>query len=321
MAGQRPVNLFAPETGAGARGINPPAGLSARRSARGEEALRWRLLHNPWVLCGAGGLLLVAGLCVCAPLLTGQSPVHQYLENTDAPPSPVHWLGTDNSGFDLWARDLYGGRTDLLLGLAGTLLSTGLGLGMGSLAGWRGGWVDGGVMRLCDLVLTFPSLLLVVVLAGVIHHVTVLLLLLLLSATAWPPAARLVRGLLLQLRQADFVIAARLAGAGPWRIWWRHLLPHLVGPLLVNATFTAANLMAVEGGLAVIGFGVQPPQPSWGNVIHSALDYFTLQTEPWVWVPPTIGLSWTVMSLTCLGEGLRQVFHPEFTRHGRRGRV
>ncbi|MCL6593177.1 MAG: ABC transporter permease subunit, partial [Alicyclobacillus sp.] len=218
MAGQRPVNPLAPEAGADV-GVRVSAALSAQPSAcpaQRPERLHWRLLHNPWVLCGAVGLLLLVGLCASAPLLTTQSPVHQDLAATDAPPSPVHWLGTDKNGFDLWARDLYGGRTDLQLGFAGTLLTTGLGLLLGSLAGYCGGWVDGLVMRLCDLVLTFPALLLVVVLAGVVQHVTVPLLLALLSAVAWPSAARLVRGQLLQLRRAEFVTAARLAGASPW---------------------------------------------------------------------------------------------------------
>ncbi|WP_035462097.1 oligopeptide ABC transporter permease [Alicyclobacillus macrosporangiidus] len=273
-----------------------------------------RFMYNKAAVVSVFVLLVIIFISIAAPLFTHLDPTHQYLMETDAPPGGLHVLGTDKNGFDLFSRDLYGGRNDLLIGFVDTLFVMAIGILLGGLAGYYGGWVDSLIMRFCDFMLNFPFFLLIIVLTSIFNSSGVWLLIVVIAVVFWPPTTRMVRGLFLNLRESEFVLAAKMAGASPWRIMFRHMLPNIMGTLVVNATFTMANLIAVEAALAVIGFGVQPPNPSWGNVLNDALDYFTLKTEPWVWLPPAALLTITILCINFIGDGLRDAFDPSFEK-------
>ncbi|MBX6351875.1 MAG: ABC transporter permease [Thermoflavifilum sp.] len=273
-----------------------------------------RFLHNRAAVASLIILLLIILSAVFAPFITHASPTLQDLANTDSPPSALHPLGTDSNGTDYFARDLWGGRADLLVGFLGTASLLIISLVLGGLAGYYGKWVDAVVMRLVDFMMNFPTLLLIIVLMAILNTSSLWLLILVIALTAWPGMTRFIRGLFLNLREADYVLSAKMVGASTWRIIFKHMVPNIMGPLVVNATLTMANLIALEAALAVIGFGVQPPQPSWGNILNGAQDIFTLQFKPWAWIPPAGLISLTILCINFIGDGLRDAFDPSFER-------
>lgn len=276
-------------------------------------ALR-RFRHNKLAVISCVVLLVIVLACVFAPLLTHWGPVQLDFNNTDAAPSAQHILGTNGEGADYFAMNLYGGRADLLIGFVGTALILIIAIVLGGLAGYYGGWVDSIIMRSCDVILNFPFLLLVIVITAILQHTNVWLLIAVISATGWPPVTRFVRGLFLSMRESEFVLGAKIAGAGTWRIILKHLLPNSLGPLIVNATFLVALLIGAEAALSIIGFGVQPPQPSWGDILASSDDFMTMQATPWAWLPPVLAISVTVLCISFIGDGLRDAFDPSFEK-------
>lgn len=273
-----------------------------------------RFMYNKMAVISVFVLLILVIVSLAAPLLTHWSPTLQDLTNTDLAPGHGHVLGTDNYGMDLFARNLYGGRNDLLIGVVDTVMVMGIGIVTGGLAGYYGGWVDAVFMRICDFMFNFPFLLLIIVLSSILNTTNVWLLILVIGITGWPTVTRFVRGLFLNLRDSEFVLGSKMAGAGPWRIIFKHMLPNVMGTLVVNATFIMANMIAAEAALAIIGFGVQPPAPSWGNVLQGSLDYFTLKTEPWAWLPPAMLITITILCINFIGDGLRDAFDPGFEK-------
>lgn len=273
-----------------------------------------RFMHNKLAVASMLVLALIVLACLGAPLLTHWGPVQLDFNNTMAPPSAQHILGTNGEGADYFAMDLYGGRVDLLIGLVGTVLILTIAIILGGLAGYYGGWVDNIIMRICDVMLNFPFLLLIIVISSILQHTNVWLLIAVISATGWPSVTRFVRGLFLSMRESEFVLGAKIAGAGTWRIILKHLLPNAIGPLIVNATFLVANLIGAEAALSIVGFGVQPPQPSWGDVLAGADDFITMQTQPWAWLPPALAISVTILCISFIGDGLRDAFDPSFEK-------
>jgi len=273
-----------------------------------------RFMRNRLAVAGVVILLIVVFISIGAPLLTHWDPAKVDLMNTDAPPSIHHLLGTDSGGGDYFARDLFGGRADLLIGFVDMLIIMGLGVVLGGVSGYYGGWVDSVVMRACDFMFNFPFLLLIIVLTAILNSSNIWMLILVIGFTGWPAVTRLVRGLFLSLRESEYVLAAKMAGSGAWRIIFKHMLPNSLGPLVVNATLLMAGLIAAEAALSIINFGVQPPQPSWGNVLSSSLDFMTLQSEPWAWIPPAFLITVTILCINFIGDGLRDAFDPSFER-------
>ncbi|RIV18352.1 ABC transporter permease [Alicyclobacillaceae bacterium I2511] len=269
-----------------------------------------RFMDNKVALVSMIVLLLIILVSVGAPLLTHFNPNVQNLSNTDAPPSALHLLGTNSEGMDYLSRDLYGGQRDLLIGFSDTIIVLWIGIVLGGIAGYSGGWVDSLVMRVCDFMFNFPFLLLIIILSSIFNTTGVGLLITVIGLTGWPGVTRLIRGLFLNLRQAEFVLAAKMAGAGDLRIIFKHMIPNIMGTLVVTATFQMASIISAEAALSVIGFGVQPPTPTWGNVLSGALDYFTLRTEPWAWLPPALLITLTILCINFIGDGLRDAFDP-----------
>ncbi|MGB7492316.1 MAG: ABC transporter permease [Thermoanaerobaculia bacterium] len=216
-------------------------------------------------------------------------------------------LGTDKYGRDLWSRLLYGARVSLFIGLLAAGLSLTLGIAVGGVAALAGGWIDGLLMRLVDGLLMFPRLFLVLVIAAM-FDVDLLAVILVLGGTSWMAASRLVRAEILSLRGRDFVVAARGIGLHPVRIFWRHLLPNALPPVLIDTTLRIGDLILIEAALSFLGFGVQPPIPSWGNMVADGASALT--TAWWVAAFPGIAICLAVVAFNLLGDGLRDSLDP-----------
>ncbi len=271
-------------------------------------------LHQP-TFFGRHGLLIVGGLIVTlvsllAILATWIAPYSPTAIDTSAlllPPSPDHWLGTDALGRDLLSRMLYGGRVSLWVGFVAVGIATTIGLTLGLIAGYFGRLADEIIMRGVDIMLCFPSFFLILAVIAFLEP-NLLNIMIIIGLTGWMGVARLVRAETLTLKQRDFVLAAKVAGAGPVRIITRHILPNALAPVLVSATLGVAGAILVESSLSFLGLGVQPPDPSWGNMLTDGKE--VLGIAPWLSVFPGLAILITVLGYNLLGEGLRDLLDP-----------
>ncbi|CAN5598000.1 ABC transporter permease [soil metagenome] len=254
-------------------------------------------------------LIVLVFASLFAPWLTRYSPTAIDLMAYRLGPSRDHWLGTDTAGRDVFTRLLYAGRVSLSVGLVAVSIYTGIGVVLGALAGYFGGWVDSIVMRLADVVLSFPTLIIIITLASVLGP-SIYNVMLAIGLLGWPPIARLLRGQLLSLRETEFIIGARAVGCSDARLIFRHLLPNAMAPVLVAATFGIAYAILIEAGLSFLGLGVQPPTPSWGNMLTDAQSLTVLESMPWLWLPPGLMIALAVLSINFIGDGLRDALDP-----------
>lgn len=223
----------------------------------------------------------------------------------------LHLLGTDRFGRDVLVRMLLAARISLAVGLGGSLLATLVGIAVGAVSGWWRGVVDRVAMALCDALLAVPRLILLLLCAALWHPggSTVVIVL---ALTGWMSVARLVRADVMALRTRPFVEGARAAGVSDWRTLWRHVVPNAVGPAIVALTLGVGNAILLESGLAFLGLGIQPPTPSWGNMIAGGRDLIV--TAPWVPLAPGLALIATVLACTVLGDALRDSLAGEAPR-------
>ncbi len=272
--------------------------------------------------------MALAGLCLVAAFALGAAgarvispydPERSDLDHRLAAPSWRHPMGTDDLGRDLATRVLYGGRVSLTIGVMAMALAVTIGTAVGALAGYYGRWVDGVLMRLTDMVLSFPSLFVLILLTLVLRTTPVpflrggvLAIVLVIALLSWMTVARLVRASFLSLRETTFVEAARGLGAGNARIIVRHILPNSLSPIIVAATLRVASSIVTESGLSFLGFGVQPPVPTWGNMLQAAQDQMT--TAPWTAVYPGLMIFLTVIAINYIGDGLRDALDPHHLR-------
>ena len=255
-----------------------------------------------WFYAGAAILLLLAAAALFAPALAPYNPFGQNLDQDLIARSPEHWLGTDKLGRDILSRIIYGGRISLLVGITTVALSLAIGVVIGSLSGYFGGWIDQMLMRLVDILMAFPGILLAIAFTAVLgpglDHIILALCLI-----GWTGYARLVRGEILSLRERDFIQAARSLGCRPKRIILRHLLPNLLPPLLIQSTFGLAAAIVAEGSLSFLGLGVEPPTPSWGAMLNDGRQF--LLVAPHLTTYPGLGLMITVLALNLIGDALQ----------------
>lgn len=258
---------------------------------------------------GVAVLGVIFAVTLLAPVLAPFSPLVIDLDSSRRPPSAAHLLGTDLTGRDVLSRLMFGGQASLTVGLTSALLSTSVGLALGLLAGYYRGLVDSFVSRLTEVILSFPLLVMIIVLVALIGPGQVSIVLGI-GLFGWPTTARIVRGLALSLREQDFVLAARSVGATDRRIMSRHLLPLVLPPLTVTATFSVAYAVLLEAALSFLGLGLRPPQPSWGNMLSDAQSLLTLESMPWLWLPPGGAIALTVLAINFVGDGLRDALDP-----------
>ena len=274
------------------------------------RAFATRLLEHRPALAALIFLIAAALVVACVPQLLPYAYDEQDFEllGQPTPPSPAHWLGGDELGRDALARVVQGGRVSLAVGLFGALVSTILGTCIGALAGFHRGLIDSFLMRATDVFLSIPLLPLVLLISGLLRP-SVPLLVFLIGFLTWMSTARLVRAQFLALREREFVEAIRALGAGGPRIMLRHILPNAMSPIIVSATLAVGRAIMLESALSFLGFGVQQPTPSWGNLLNKATPW--LATAPWLAIAPGLCIFLTVLSVNFLGDGLRDALEPD----------
>ena len=278
------------------------------------QAVRRFLMHR-LAIVGSVILLFVASTAIFLPFLVPLDPIQTDYGNIRGAPGPGHVLGGDLSGRDVFARVVHGARVSLLVGFGAVAVYVTIGTLLGLVAGFAGGIADQLIMRLTDTVMSIPTLLLVIVFVSVVGP-GLQSVIAVIGLLGWPITTRLVRGQLLSLREAEFVTAARVIGVPDRLIAVRHLLPNLVGPLTVVATFGVATAILLEAALSFLGLGVRPPVPSLGEMINAAKAPSTLQGLPWVWLPPGIVIALIVLAVNFVGDGLRDALDPRSARRG-----
>ncbi len=282
----------------------------SRAQARlGQAFVAWlAFVRNPLAVAGLAIVLTLIVVAVLAPVLSRQSPIAQHLPNRLQAPSTAHWFGTDELGRDIYARVLHGARITLVIvGMVAVLVAP-VGLLVGTIAGYLGGWVDTVLMRLTDVSLAFPRLILALAFVSAlgpgIENAVIAI-----ACTAWPPYARIARAETLTIRNSDFISAIRLQGAAPLRIILGHVVPLCMASVIVRITLDMAGIILTAAGLGFLGLGAQPPLPEWGAMIATGRKFLL---DQW-WVATTPGIAIFVVSLgfNLLGDGLRDVLDPK----------
>jgi peptide/nickel transport system permease protein len=291
-----------------ARAVQEPASKMRRRAGAWQRFRGHRL-----AVIGVIILALLTFTAVAAPVLARYDPNRASIRLYRKPPSAAHILGSDASGRDVLSRLFYAGRISLSVGLVAVTIYIAIGVLLGSLAGYYGGWVDSSIMRLADIFLAFPALIIIITLVSLLGP-GVWNVMMVIGLLGWPPIARLLRGQFLSLREQEFVVASRAIGAKNLRIIFRHLLPNALAPIIVAATFGMAEAILLEAGLSFLGLGIQPPTASWGNMLSDAQSLPILQSMPWLWLPPGAMIALSVLSINFIGDGLRDALDPHHTR-------
>jgi peptide/nickel transport system permease protein len=270
--------------------------------------IAWRRFKRHKIAIASGIVILIFALAsILVNVISSYNFHEQDLLTVTKPPSAEHWLGTDNLGRDVFTRLLYGGRISLLVGVSVALSAVVIGALVGSLAGYYGGWIDNLLMRVTDLFLSIPFLVVLILFSKILGG-SVFDIVLLLSLIFWMPAARIIRGLFLSLKEKEFVEAARSMGASNRRIIAYHILPNVLGPMIVIATLDVAAAILTESALSFLGFGVQLPTPTWGNLLNDSQNFIIL--APWLVYFPGLAILITVLAVNFLGDGLRDAFDP-----------
>jgi peptide/nickel transport system permease protein len=278
---------------------------SAGRSFAGDV---WRRLRrSPGALCGLGVVLLILLAAIFAPLLAHADPLAQNLAAQDLPPGPGHPFGTDKLGRDLFSRVVFGARISIAIGFVAVGLAITLGTLVGTLAGYLGGWVDSTLSGAMDVMLAFPSIILAIAITTILGP-SITNLMLAIGIVYIPQYARLARAAVLDVREEDFIEAARALGAVTPAILTRHVLPNILAPLLVQATLGVATAELEAAGLSYLGLGARPPAPEWGAMLNDARDYWL--SAPWALVFPGLSITVLVLGFNLLGDGLRDALDP-----------
>jgi len=265
-----------------------------------------RIVNNKMAMAGALMVTVMLVLAILAPVIAPDPGVVDISRQLQSP-SFHAFLGTDDLGRDVFARIVYGARISLLVGFVAVGIATVVGVLMGAIAGYYGGWLDIAIMRFVDIMLCFPSFFLILAVIAFLEP-SIWNIMIIIGLTGWMGVARLVRAEFLSLRERDFVLAIRSLGASDSRIIFRHILPNALSPVLVSAALGIAGAILTESALSFLGIGVQPPTPSWGNMLIAGKQ--TLGTAWWLSVFPGLAILLTVLAYNLLGEGLRDALDP-----------
>jgi peptide/nickel transport system permease protein len=268
-----------------------------------------KLLRNRLAMAGAVILTILTVMSLLAPVLARWDQNKIDLFSIEAPPSAEHPLGTDELGRDVLSRLLYGGRVSIMVGICATLVQVTIGILLGMTAGFFGHIADSIIMRICDIVMCFPFYAIAISLAALLGA-NVWNVVFIVGALNWTGVARIVRAETLSLRSREFIDAARALSLNNVEIIWRHILPNVLGPIIIYATLGIATGVLSEASLSFLGLGVKPPQPSWGNMLSAAQNMRILASEWWMWIPPGTMVFLLVLSINFVGDGLRDALDP-----------
>lgn len=293
---------------------NPSISLVADAMPKGVSLWQdaWvRLRKNKLAMFGLVFLSLMVIVCFLAPWITPYGYEEQDLGLGATSPSLAHWLGTDTFGRDMLTRIIYGGRVSLTVGIIATTVALVVGVSYGAIAGYVGGRVDALMMRLVDILYALPFMIFIILLMVVFGR-NLLLLFLAIGAVEWLTMARIVRGQVQSLRQQEFVEAAISIGLSPAAVIRKHVIPNVLGPVIVYTTLTIPNVMLLEAFLSFLGLGIQPPMSSWGLLISYGVE--TMEEYPWLLIFPGLALTLTLFALNFLGDGLRDALDPRASK-------
>jgi peptide/nickel transport system permease protein len=267
------------------------------------------IVSNPAALAGLFIVAVLIVMAIFAPLLAGGiSPIEQNLASRLARPSAEHWFGTDELGRDIYARTLYGARVTLTIVMLVSVVVAPVGLAVGTLAGYLGGWIDAVLMRITDIFLAFPRLVLALAFAAAlgpgIENAVIAI-----SLTAWPPYARIARSETVTIAKSDFILAVVMQGASTWRVLFKHIVPLCLSSVIVRLTLDMAGIILTAAGLGFLGLGAQPPSAEWGAMVSAGRD--VILDQWWVATIPGIAIFIVSLGFNLLGDGLRDVFDPK----------
>ncbi|HZW03449.1 MAG TPA: oligopeptide ABC transporter permease [Anaerolineaceae bacterium] len=278
-----------------------------------QEQLAWEQFKRHKVALIAIVIFIVmAILCLLAPVIAPYEFDEIDLKNRKSAPSAEHWLGTDDLGRDLFTRILYGGRISITIGMFSAVVGTVLGTLIGSVAGFFGGRLDNVLMRFTDIAYSIPMLPLLIVLSSYTKS-AVPSMVLIIGLLSWMSTARVVRASTLSIKEKEYVEAAVSIGARSARLIWKHILPNIVGPIIIGTTLGVGNAIITESSLSFLGLGVQPPTPTWGNMLQQSQQ--TMITEPWLTIFPGMAILITVLCVNFIGDGLQDALDPTLRRY------
>lgn len=275
---------------------------------RSQGSIVWHKFRRHKAAMIAGVVLLLLALLVyLAPVIAPYEFDAIDLKNRQEPPSVTHYLGTDDLGRDLYTRILYGGRISVTIGIFAALVSTVIGALLGAVAGFYGGRSDNLIMRATDIAIAIPSLPLLIVLSSY-TKATIPMIVLIIGLLSWMSTARVVRGSVQSIKQQEFIAAARMMGLRNSAIILRHIIPNVMGPIIVGATLGVGGAIIIESSLSFLGLGISPPTPTWGNMLQDS--QATMATKPWLTIFPGLAILITVLCINFLGEGLHDALDP-----------
>jgi peptide/nickel transport system permease protein len=295
---------------------------SQKKSIREQSLLLFfwlRFRKHKMALTGGIIMLVITFMVAFAPLISPYDPFKQDLRNRFQPPSAQNWFGTDDLGRDMFTRTLYGGRISLSVGLLAMAISILLGSVIGLISGYYGGWIDSILMRITEIFLSIPRLFVLIAMGMLLRTLNLPMLQagsflpisLVIGALSWMGTARLVRASTLELREREFVQACRALGGSDARTLFLHILPNVASPIIVSATLGLAGAIISESGLSYLGFGVQLPTPTWGNMLSNTQNQ--MLTAPWTAIFPGLAIFVVVITINYLGDGLRDALDPRHT--------
>jgi peptide/nickel transport system permease protein len=278
----------------------------------GDDMNFWEMFYkNKLALTGCGIVVLLFAVSLLAPVIAPYDPGAIDLKNVLASPSAEHWFGTDQLGRDVLSRMIWGARISLKVGFVATGLAILIGMILGAVAGYYGGWIDAVIMRFVDIMLCFPTFFLILAVIAFLEP-SIWNIMIVIGLTSWMGVTRLVRADFISLRERDFVRAARSIGANDARIIFVHILPNALASILVAATLGIAGAILTESALSFLGIGVQPPTPSWGNILTAGKD--NIDIAWWISLYPGLAILITVVGYNLLGEGIRDASDPRLKR-------
>ena len=266
-----------------------------------------RLKRNKLALFGLFLVVALILIAVFAKFIAPYDPIQIYLKESLRPPSLAHLMGTDVLGRDIFSRIIYGARASLVIGVVATSISLVIGVLVGAIAGFYGGWLDSILMRVTDIFFAFPFFLLAIAIMTFLGP-SFINIFIALGIVGWTNYARLVRGQVMSVKESDYVEAAHAVGAKNARIIWKHVMPNTLAPIIVYTTMNIGGVILAEAGLSFLGIGVQPPSPSWGLMLSEASNF--IFNAPWMVIWPGVAIFLTVLGYNLLGDGLRDALDP-----------